>query len=134
MPNTPGPSRTHLDTVFGPLETRVLDALWSRATAASVRDLQPTFPGIAYTTLMTTLDRLFRKSVLIRNKSGRAFFYRPQFTRDELQSRLAGSAFAIANSMAATRAAPLWAQISRPGLISSVSMPSSLNTRVSTSS
>ena len=94
MANTPRPSRTHLDTVFGPLEARVLDALWSRDTAASVRDLQPDFPGVAYTTLMTTLDRLFRKSVLIRNKSGRAFFYRPQFTRDELQSQLAGSAFA----------------------------------------
>jgi predicted transcriptional regulator len=94
MVNTPRPSRTHLDTVFGPLETRVLDALWSRDGAASVRDLQPDFPGVAYTTLMTTLDRLFRKSVLIRNKSGRAFFYRPQFTREQLRSQLAGSAFA----------------------------------------
>lgn len=88
------PPRIHLDTVFGPLESRVLDALWSRAAAASVRDLQPAFPGVAYTTLMTTLDRLFRKGVLHRDKSGRAFFYRPQSSRDELRSQLAGSAFA----------------------------------------
>ncbi len=88
------PPRTHLDTVFGPLESRVLDVLWSRAAAASVRDLQPAFPGVAYTTLMTTLDRLFRKGVLRRDKSGRAFFYRPQFSRDELRTQLAGSAFA----------------------------------------
>ncbi|HEX7778752.1 MAG TPA: BlaI/MecI/CopY family transcriptional regulator, partial [Vicinamibacterales bacterium] len=48
---------------LGPLEWRVLEALWSRTTLASVRDLQPDFPEIAYTTLMTTLDRLYRKSV-----------------------------------------------------------------------
>ena len=88
------PHRSHLDTAFGPLETRVLDVLWSRAAAACVRDLQPDFPGVAYTTLMTTLDRLFRKGVLQRDKGGRAFYYRPQFSRDELRSQLAGSTFA----------------------------------------
>lgn len=92
--STPRSPRTHLDTVFGPLETRVLDAVWSRDEAACVRDLQPGFPGVAYTTLMTTLDRLFRKGILSRVKSGRAFYYRPQLTRDELRSQLAGSAFA----------------------------------------
>ena len=43
---------------LGPLEWRVLEALWARTDAAAVRDLQPLFPEIAYTTLMTTLDRL----------------------------------------------------------------------------
>ena len=94
MSDAPRPPRTHLDTVFGPLESRVLDELWSRATAACVRDLQPAFPGVAYTTLMTTLDRLFRKGVLRRDKSGRAFFYRPHSSREQLRSQLAGSAFA----------------------------------------
>ena len=86
--------RSHLDTIFGPLESRVLDMLWARSSAACVRDLQPSFPGVAYTTLMTTLDRLFRKGVLRRAKSGRAFFYEPQFSQDELRTQLAGSAFA----------------------------------------
>jgi predicted transcriptional regulator len=80
--------------MFGPLETRVLDALWARASAACVRDIQPDFPGVAYTTLMTTLDRLFRKGVLSRHKQGRAFHYRTLFSRDEMQSRIAGSALA----------------------------------------
>ena len=88
------PLRSHLETMFGPLESRVLDALWSRHAAACVRDLQPAFPGVAYTTLMTTLDRLFRKGVLRRDKSGRAFFYRPLVSRDELRSQLAGATFA----------------------------------------
>ena len=94
MSDASRPRLSHLDTIFGPLETRVLDVLWSRPSAACVRDLQPEFPGVAYTTLMTTLDRLFRKGVLYRDKSGRAFFYRPNCSRDELRSRLAGSTFA----------------------------------------
>jgi len=51
---------THLETVFGPLEIKVLDALWSHNAAACVRDLQPRFPNVAYTTLMTTLDLVLR--------------------------------------------------------------------------
>ena len=73
-----------LEAVFGPLEMRVLDALWARAGAACVRDLQPAFPGIAYTTLMTTLDRLFRKGTLSRSKNGRAFYYAPTASRHQL--------------------------------------------------
>ena len=71
---------------LGPLEWRVLETLWSRETPASVRDLQPEFSEIAYTTLMTTLDRLFRKGVLGRSKQGRAFFYVPRLTRQEFES------------------------------------------------
>jgi predicted transcriptional regulator len=83
-----------LESTFGPLEIRVLDALWARQTPACVRDLQPLFPGVAYTTVMTTLDRLFRKGMLSREKSGRAFFYRPKSTQQELITELAGSTFA----------------------------------------
>jgi predicted transcriptional regulator len=87
-------STRQLESTFGPLEIRVLNALWARPAPACVRDLQPQFPGVAYTTLMTTLDRLFRKGTLAREKSGRAFFYRPKSTQQELISELAGSTFA----------------------------------------
>jgi len=83
---------SHLSAIFGPLEIRVLEALWARGSAAAVRDLLPQFPGVAYTTLMTTLDRLFRKGTLSRFKDGRAFFYQPVASHDELMSQLAGSA------------------------------------------
>jgi predicted transcriptional regulator len=83
-----------LESTFGPLEIRVLDALWERGAPACVRDLQPQFPGVAYTTLMTTLDRLFRKGTLTRVKSGRAFLYRPKSSQQELISKLAGSTLA----------------------------------------
>jgi len=68
---------------LGPLERRVLEALWRRTNSACVRDLLPAFPDIAYTTLMTTLDRLFRKGVLDRVFEQRAFFYRPCLSRAE---------------------------------------------------
>ena len=91
-----------LDTLFGALELRVLDALWARRAPATVRDLEPAFGGVAYTTLMTTLDRLYRKGVLAREKAGRRFSYEPRLSRDELLSSVAGDALdAILGSRAA---------------------------------
>jgi predicted transcriptional regulator len=75
--------------MFGALELRVMEAIWRRSAAVSVRDLIPDFEGTAYTTLMTTLDRLHRKGVLNREKTGRAFLYRARYTRDELESGMA---------------------------------------------
>ncbi|HUU34493.1 MAG TPA: BlaI/MecI/CopY family transcriptional regulator [Vicinamibacterales bacterium] len=91
-----------LDRFFGALELRVLEALWARRTAATVRDLEPEFAGVAYTTVMTTLDRLYRKGVLAREKEGRRFLYQPRLTRELLLSSVAGDALeAILGSRAA---------------------------------
>lgn len=73
---------------LGPLETRLLELLWARACATTVRDLQGACPGLAYNTIMTTLDRLYRKQLLLRRRDGRAFAYEPRCTRDELLSEL----------------------------------------------
>lgn len=72
--------------VLGPLEWRVLEVLWARETPASVRDVIPSFPEAAYTTLMTTLERLARKGVLVRTKRGRAFEYQPRLSRMEFEA------------------------------------------------
>ena len=80
---------------LGPLERRVLEALWARADRASVRDLQPDFPEIAYTTLMTTMDRLHRKGMLERTRQGRAFLYRPALTRAQFESMRATEALRV---------------------------------------
>ena len=74
---------------------RVLEALWTRGTGATVRDLQSEFPKTAYTTLMTTLVRLHRKSVLDRTKEGRAFLYWPRYTRTDLRLGLAEGTLGI---------------------------------------
>ncbi len=90
MPFRPKPSG--LASFFGALELRVLDALWRRGGEVAVRDLQPEFPRAAYTTLMTTMDRLHRKGVLERRKIGRAFVYRPISCRQALESALVARA------------------------------------------
>jgi predicted transcriptional regulator len=82
-----------LEAFFGRLELRALDVLWRRNGAASVRDVQAELPGTAYTTVMTTLDRLHRKGVLERQKEGRAFVYRPRYSREQLRLGLVRDAF-----------------------------------------
>lgn len=79
-----------LTSFLGPLEIRVLEALWSCGAEARVRDLVDAFPGVAYTTLMTTLDRLHKKGILARRRNGRAFSYLPVSSRSGLEAALAG--------------------------------------------
>ena len=69
---------------LGKLERRVLEETW-RLGEVSVRDIYQAFDErIAYTTLMTTLDRLFKKKLLERRKDGRAFLYAAAVSRDDL--------------------------------------------------
>jgi predicted transcriptional regulator len=74
---------------LGTLETKVLEFLWGQDSAVTVRHVHQTFPELAYTTLMTTLDRLYRKGVLVRRRHGRAFAYEPRCSRDELLGEMA---------------------------------------------
>lgn len=72
---------------LGPLEQRVMDLLWDQAPR-SVRDVAESLDEpLAYTTVMTTLDRLFRKGLLSRDKAGQAFVYAPVLSRAELDRR-----------------------------------------------
>ncbi|HEV2885193.1 MAG TPA: BlaI/MecI/CopY family transcriptional regulator [Pyrinomonadaceae bacterium] len=71
---------------LGPLERQVLEEMWRRGSEVCVRDVFTAFEErVAYTTLMTTLDRLFKKRLLTRRKDGRAFFYSPLVTPEELE-------------------------------------------------
>jgi predicted transcriptional regulator len=74
--------------VLGPLETRLLELLWAQGSPATVGNIRRALPELAYTTIMTTLDRLYRKGLLLRDKDGRAFAYSPRYTRAELVSEL----------------------------------------------
>jgi len=78
---------------LGPLEQRLLEEMWARGHA-TVRELvEDGCQDLAYTTVMTTLDRLFKKSLLTREVEGRAFRYAPRFSREELHREVAGEAF-----------------------------------------
>lgn len=67
-----------------------MDVLWERGPLA-VREVGKLLQGdniLAYTTVMTTLDRLFKKGLLQRRKDGIAFIYEPAMTRDEYRRRV----------------------------------------------
>ena len=75
---------------LGPLEIAVMEILWSRGES-NVRDVVDQLDRpLAYTTIMTTLDRLYKKRLLIREKVDRAFYYSPALTRDEWEHKRAG--------------------------------------------
>ena len=80
-------SPTSLPTL-GPLESRLMDQLWL-SRPATVREVCDTLAtDLAYTTVMTTLDRLYRKGLLARQKVLAAFVYQPTMTRSEYQQRV----------------------------------------------
>jgi predicted transcriptional regulator len=78
---------------LGPLEQRLLDALWTRGSATVRELMEDGYQDLAYTTVMTTLDRLYKKNVLMREEEGRAFRYTPRLSREELHREVAGQAF-----------------------------------------
>lgn len=79
---------------LGDLERAVMDHLWAAAAAggtaypgATVRDVLEKLEGereIAYTTVMTVLDRLAKKGMVTRERDGRAWRYLPADTREAM--------------------------------------------------
>jgi BlaI family penicillinase repressor len=67
-----------------PLELLCLRALWAlgEGNVKAVQQVVAESRPLAYTTIMTVLDRLVRKGMLARRKVGRSFCYVPQSTRE----------------------------------------------------
>jgi predicted transcriptional regulator len=78
------------DQNLGHLELTVMEILWTHGES-HVRDVIPKLSRpLAYTTVMTTLDRLYKKGLLDRSKSDRAFLYSPRLSRQEWERKRAG--------------------------------------------
>jgi predicted transcriptional regulator len=74
-------------TSLGDLERVVMDTLWSHGPQLSVRDVMDQMEGdknLAYTTIMTVLDRLAKKGLAERTRDGRAWRYTAASSREEL--------------------------------------------------
>ena len=94
---------------LGALEREAMELMW-RDGEASVHAVHRSLGGNkAYTTVMTTLDRLYKKGLLVRRKSGRAFLYSPRVTREEFEQGVAGDIFEGLLSRATGEAEPLLA-------------------------
>lgn len=77
-------------TRLGDLERAVMDVLWDRDAPATVREVGEALDGrgLAYTTVMTVLDRLAGKGMVERERAGRAWSYRPAAPREAYIARL----------------------------------------------
>lgn len=65
---------------LGELEAVIMDRLWSRGEPATVREVLTDLRQhreIAYTTVLTVMDNLYRKGFLRREPAGRAYRYAP---------------------------------------------------------
>jgi predicted transcriptional regulator len=82
-------SREILESRLGVLERQVMSVVWN-AGELNVREACELLgTAVAYTTVMTTMDRLFKKRLLARRKVGRAFVYSAAATRDQLEGAVA---------------------------------------------
>jgi predicted transcriptional regulator len=73
--------------VLGELESRVMDVLWHVADPWSVREVHTRLAAerdLAYTTVMTVLDRLAKKGLVGRVRDGRQWLYSPAQSREGL--------------------------------------------------
>jgi len=85
------PRRWRLVREFGGLETAIMDVMWAANTPCTTREVRERMRygrPVAYTTVMTVMDILYRKGVLQRVKHGRAWQYRPVERREEHDARV----------------------------------------------
>lgn len=70
-----------------PLEMSCLNALWElgEGNVEEVRVCVSRARPLAYTTVLTLLDRLSRRGAVSRRKEGRGFRYQPSIDRDKLR-------------------------------------------------
>ena len=81
--------RDPLGSALGHLEREVMEVVW-QTPRVNVRDVRSRLGRpIAYTTVMTTLDRLFKKGLLSRARDGRAFVYTASYSRHDVELAVA---------------------------------------------
>lgn len=75
---------------LGELERAVMEVLWNRGEPCVVRDVAQALVDrrLAYTTVMTVLDRLAKKGVVRRQRDGRAWRYEPTNSREGYVAQL----------------------------------------------
>jgi predicted transcriptional regulator len=76
-------------SALGHLEVAVMEILWRQGESNVHQVAQSLQRPLAYTTVMTTLDRLYKKGLLERRKSERAYFYSPRHSRQEWEHQAA---------------------------------------------
>ena len=116
---------------LGELERAVMDHLWSTSEPQTVRQVHEalaTHRELAYTTVMTVLQRLAKKHLVIQQRDDRAHRYLPVNKREELVASLMVDALAQApeSAVAPRRSSTSWdrSMLTKPMLSAKRSLPS----------
>lgn len=77
-----------LNRFFGPLEAKIMDVLWSQGPL-SIKEVQMKLGEnkvMNFNTVMTVMNRLVDKGVLLKEMQGRTSIYAPVETREEFMN------------------------------------------------
>ena len=80
------PEKTGLETSLFDLEAEIMEIVWDEGASFSVSHIHKHLESrrqIAYTTVMTTITRLFKKGLLTRDKEGKKYIYTAKMSREE---------------------------------------------------
>ena len=74
---------------FGDLEEKVMEVLWKKGSATVSEVRKSLKDKFAHTTIMTILDRLYKKGILKRDKEGKGYRYYPIVSKEEFEKMVA---------------------------------------------
>ncbi|NPV46039.1 MAG: BlaI/MecI/CopY family transcriptional regulator [Armatimonadetes bacterium] len=84
------PRNEGLEKMLGKLEAQLMEILWNADRALNVEETREALAkagkASAYTTIMTTLSRMYNKGLLAREMIGKAYYYTPRVSQRELTS------------------------------------------------
>jgi predicted transcriptional regulator len=90
---------------FGDLEAAIMDVMWAAGGPLRVREVADELNQnrpLAFNTVQTVMENLFRKGWLNRQKTGRVYWYVTVRSREDYVAGLLGEALAVARDPAAT--------------------------------
>ncbi|HEY0716746.1 MAG TPA: BlaI/MecI/CopY family transcriptional regulator [Streptosporangiaceae bacterium] len=90
---------------FGDLEASIMDVVWAVTAPVRVREVSDQLNQgrpLAFNTVQTVMENLFRKGWLTRRKDGRAYWYRAARSREDYVGQLLSEALSVTSDPAAS--------------------------------
>ncbi|MEV4182659.1 MULTISPECIES: BlaI/MecI/CopY family transcriptional regulator [Streptosporangium] len=94
-----------MSRILGDLEAAIMDRMWSYHRPATVRDVLEDLRKereIAYTTVMTVMDKLHKKGLLKREPASKAYLYETMSSREAHTAQVMRETLASGGNQAAT--------------------------------
>lgn len=85
------PHKSGLSKVLGDLEAEIMETIWQKGRAVTVREIYEELRNrrnIAYTTVMTIMSRLAEKELLSKTQESNYYLYSPVYSREEFTDRV----------------------------------------------